>query len=63
MDIYFSKQFGTNETTLEQAKPFSKCGQCNKFMKLMNKHDKLFCETCKKEYPLPKNGAKKILGD
>jgi len=47
LDNMLSKQFGTNEQTLEQSKPFSKCGDCRKYMKYMVKASKLYCETCK----------------
>jgi len=63
MDKFFGGTYGTYEDKVSQARPFSKCGACKRLTKLIERYNKLECETCKKSYDLPKNGSYKLVGE
>ncbi len=53
MDAFFGGSFGTFEEAVITAKGFSKCGKCNRLMKLVDKFHKVVCDQCKTSYDLP----------
>ncbi|CAJ0586552.1 unnamed protein product, partial [Mesorhabditis spiculigera] len=59
--------FEASFTTLADAgKPFSKCGKCHRFMKLVESRPiRLYCPTCRETYNLPssKDGQIRLHGD
>ncbi|PAV87722.1 hypothetical protein WR25_03759 [Diploscapter pachys] len=72
--VYFVKNiplvdtlFEASFTTLSEAgKPFSRCGKCHRFMKLVEaKPQRLFCPACQETYNLPssKDGILRTYGD
>jgi len=61
--VIFGGSFGTFEENLAQGKPFSKCGKCNRLMKLADKLNKLHCDVCKVTLDLPAGGSFKLAGD
>ncbi|XP_046917236.1 DNA topoisomerase 3-beta isoform X2 [Dermatophagoides farinae] len=55
MDELFSKNF---TSLVETGKPFSKCGKCKRYMKLIEtKPERLVCAICNEAYNLPGNGS------
>ncbi|CAI2323605.1 unnamed protein product [Caenorhabditis sp. 36 PRJEB53466] len=63
VDTLFEASF----TTLSHAgKPFSRCGKCRRYMKLVQtKPQRLFCPTCQDTYSVPndRGGVLKVIGD
>ncbi|CAI5441973.1 unnamed protein product [Caenorhabditis angaria] len=63
VDTLFEASF----TTLsDSGKPFSKCGKCRRYMKLVQtKPQRLFCPTCQDTYSVPnfKDGVLRVIGD
>ncbi|EGR34411.1 hypothetical protein IMG5_012580, partial [Ichthyophthirius multifiliis] len=59
----FSSYYKNVEDQLVQAKPFSKCGQCKRFMKIIEKAGKFFCEQCQINLIVPTGGKYKIVGE
>ncbi|GMS83825.1 hypothetical protein PENTCL1PPCAC_6000, partial [Pristionchus entomophagus] len=59
--------FGVSFTTLTEAgKPFSRCGKCRRFMKLVESRPaRLYCSNCHDAYPVPsgRDGSLKTFGD
>uniref|UniRef100_A0A915M5C6 DNA topoisomerase n=1 Tax=Meloidogyne javanica TaxID=6303 RepID=A0A915M5C6_MELJA len=42
------------KTLVESGKPFSKCGKCRRYMKLVEaRPQRLYCPTCQEQYPVP----------
>lgn len=63
VDTLFEASFTTLSDT---GKPFSKCGKCRRYMKLVQtKPQRLFCPTCQETYSVPnfKDGVLKVIGD
>lgn len=51
VDSFFEDSF---KTLVESGKPFSKCGKCRRYMKLVEaRPQRLFCPTCQEQYPVP----------
>nr|CAD2171031.1 unnamed protein product [Meloidogyne enterolobii] len=51
VDSFFEDSF---KTLVESGKPFSKCGKCRRYMKLVEaKPQRLYCPTCQEQYPVP----------
>lgn len=46
MDEMFSGFLKSVSLTIETTKPFSKCGKCNRLMKIIEKMGKIVCEKC-----------------
>ena len=45
----------------ETGKPFSKCGKCRRYMKLVEaRPSRLHCSTCNETYSVPQNGMIKL---
>jgi DNA topoisomerase-3 len=58
MDALFEDSFST---LTSMGKPFSRCGKCRRFMKLVSsKPQRVYCEFCKDTYNLPKSGGIKL---
>ena len=59
MDQLFEVSFST---LAESGRPFSRCGKCRRFMKLVEaKPKRLFCSTCDETYSVPQsNGVLKL---
>ena len=54
MDTYFKKDFTTLEDDRRNAKPWSTCGKCKRYMDLMMEASKIICSTCDDTFSLPK---------
>ncbi|EAS05803.2 DNA topoisomerase I (macronuclear) [Tetrahymena thermophila SB210] len=63
IDSLFGQFCTTIEDTLESAKPFSKCGVCNRFMKIIEKAGKIICEKCDVSLFIPSNGKYRLAGE
>uniref|UniRef100_A0A914KL38 DNA topoisomerase n=1 Tax=Meloidogyne incognita TaxID=6306 RepID=A0A914KL38_MELIC len=51
VDSFFEDSF---KTLVESGKPFSKCGKCRRYMKLVEaRPQRLYCPTCQEQYPVP----------
>lgn len=53
MDAFFGGNFKTYESAIIESKGFSRCGKCNRLMKLVKEFHKLNCEYCKTTWDLP----------
>nr|pir hypothetical protein Y48C3A.r - Caenorhabditis elegans [Caenorhabditis elegans] len=63
VDTLFEASFTTLSDT---GKPFSRCGKCRRYMKLVQtKPQRLYCPTCQETYAVPnfKDGVLKVIGD
>ncbi|KRX67416.1 DNA topoisomerase 3-beta-1 [Trichinella sp. T9] len=55
MDALFEDTF---QTLADSGKPFSRCGRCRRYMKIVLQGKKrLFCATCQLTYPLPRGST------
>uniref|UniRef100_A0A914CBZ5 DNA topoisomerase n=1 Tax=Acrobeloides nanus TaxID=290746 RepID=A0A914CBZ5_9BILA len=63
--VYFVQNVGLVDSLFEDSftpladtgKPFSRCGKCRRFMKLVSaRPQRLFCATCQETYSLPSGG-------
>eukprot|EP01029_Cantina_marsupialis_P016238 TRINITY_DN3614_c0_g1_i1.p1 TRINITY_DN3614_c0_g1~~TRINITY_DN3614_c0_g1_i1.p1 ORF type:complete len:850 (+),score=234.11 TRINITY_DN3614_c0_g1_i1:42-2591(+) len=58
MDGLFEAEFSP---LVSAGKPFSKCGHCNRYMKIVRKKpQRLYCPTCTETFDLPQNGTVKL---
>eukprot|EP00884_Botryococcus_braunii_P010708 jgi/Botrbrau1/19639/Bobra.0003s0009.1 len=58
MDALFDATFST---LAESGKPFSKCGKCRRYMKLISgRPTRLYCPTCEEVLDLPQGGTIKL---
>ncbi len=64
MDELFESCFSTLLHTPGMSKPFSKCGKCRRYMKIIHKQPaRLFCEICDETYSLPVKGSIKLFSE
>jgi len=63
MDVFFMKSFTSFEQAVNKdAKVFSKCGNCGRYMDLISRFSKLQCTTCDVTYQLPRSSNYIIQG-
>ena len=61
-DKIFGKSFTSFEAAADNAKLWTKCGDCHKFMKIVHNYNKIICESCNnKTYILPRNAKYRIM--
>ena len=54
MDNYFKKDFTTMDDEKKNAKPWTTCGKCKRYMDLMHEASKIICSTCDETFNLPR---------
>lgn len=55
MDKFFGQVFTTVDHAKENAKLWTSCGKCHRYMDMLKEYNKMICTTCEKEYRLPPN--------
>ncbi len=63
MDSYFGQSFATIQTKFDDAKPFSRCGNCRRLMKLVDNAALIHCDMCQVDLRIPTNGHFKLIGE